>query len=845
MTGKTYLLLIIAISSLMLILAGCGDDDDDDSGSGPGQTDDDDTTDDDDAVDDDDSIDDDDIADDDDAVDDDDAADDDDAVDDDDASDDDDAVDDDDFTDPVNRLYAGASRKIMDVPVGVTMGGFGARVGPITQYSKLMGGSAGYHEHPDVRVTVLHNGDTRIVFARGTFGWGAESLRTDVVNQVFQRTGVDLDQTLILNGTHTHSGPGRYYVVPDYLGMIGTDVYNQEITDRLVDSFADAIIDAFRNEEPAKVGLGYREPFDPNQIVAADRRCENGPGNFKEDRLWTLFVESDAGQTLSVVIGMAVHGTKFDENYMTHDAPGGPEQGVELLYDYPVVAMYMQGSSGDVSPRGDAMGHNKEQSIPFLGWKVAEIVSEIEPTVTFDDQPVLKAITRRYTHDRQTLGYQPGEFGYYNAQGDFVEYQNGAMMCSTFPRESEGSIVDCDEPSTTLVDGYLGCPVNLDWPIFGESMNYLTQSPLTVAQIGDEYFFTTPGELTAHLSVDIREAMATELGVDFSQINAIGYAQNYIFYLTQDWDWMQGGFEVEGSLFGWRMGRWLTEQLPYMASFLPSAQPPTLPDLAPNAYFRDDEPVEPEMSENLGDFEAQPNANYTIFDTIHIEWHGGHPGIDKFTVTPQRLEAKGWVDTVKRNGAPYDDKGSEMFVFLEPTPKYLGNMHLASRDFLYLLDWETSWGDPTGTMRFKIEGKHLGANGPEAYTIYTETFELAPYEDVTVSNLAAEVDAGDLVISAEAFYPANSSGWRMRSPYAGSDSPQPAYVGTITATVAVTGFGTTTCQLTFDKEQEMYIGAMTIDHAGVQHLITIDAGGFDDGWGSTNDTATAPVTVTP
>ncbi|MHA1569185.1 MAG: hypothetical protein ACTSXZ_06930, partial [Alphaproteobacteria bacterium] len=727
-----------------LPVIGCGNDDDDSSGGvTPGE--DDDTLDDDIT---DDDITDDDISDDDASVDDDS----DDDVDDDVDDDLDDDTTDDDYEFYVERLWAGASAGYLDAPIGISMGGYGARLGPITPYNHMMGGSNGYHDRPNAKAVALHMHDTWLVILKASLPWPTETMRTMIVDMVEDSTGMNLDRTLIFSGTHTHSGPARYFAVPDITGLIGMDTYDQELTERMAVSLAECIIEAMDNAEPAKIGFGYRENFDPNYIYAHDRRCENGPGDFMENRLWVGYVESDEGDALAVLTGMAMHGTLFNTPVMTGDAPDGVERGLEALFDHPVPALYIQGSAGDASPAGGSpLGHPKQQNVQLRGYMIAQMAEEIIADMILDAEPELKVITKRYTHDRETLGYQPGEFGYVNPfNQEFVEFEIGALECAVFPNGQMGSIVDCDNPDTTLKDGYLGCLVNLGWPIFADHINTFRQSPITVAQIGDTYFYTTPGELTAHLAVDIREAIADALDIDFEQINSIGYGQNYLFYLTQDWDWWQGGFEVEGSLFGWRMGRWLTEEIPQLALLLNEDDPGPFDDPAPSFYYEDDAEVEPEISENLGVVETQPPAVASIFDTIQFAWHGGHPGVDMFTVTVQRLEGDGYVDCTHANGSLYDDKGWEMRLTLEETPKYRGTLDLDSRDFLYILDWETNWDDPNGTLRLKVEGTAKTAGGLEPYTVYSESFELQTVDSVELSDLSANVDENELIITVSA-----------------------------------------------------------------------------------------------
>jgi hypothetical protein len=337
--------------------------------------------------------------------------------------------------------------------------------------------------------------------------------------------------------------------------------------------------------------------------------------------------------------------------------------------------------------------------------------------------------------------------------------------------------------------------------------------------------------------------MADALGVDATQINSLGYTQNYIFYLTQDYDWWQGGFEVEGSMFGWRFGRWMTEEIPQMALLLDDEDPP-LDQITPSEYYKETKSVEPEISENLGVVETQPPAVNAIFDTITFEWHGGHPGVDSFTVTLQQDDG-GWVDCTRSNGSVYDEKGWEMKVSLDETPNYLGTLNRDQRDFLYIIQWETNWNDPTGTLRFKVEGSAKTAKGVEAYTVYSDSFELEPVDSVALSDLTVTEDSGDLIISVKAAYPANTSGWRLRSPYAGGSNPAIVSQGAATAIISVSGQADEECELVFDPDQQILTNTFSVTHTGQQHSITIDAESFSDGIGNTNGLGIGPVTITP
>lgn len=771
------------------------------------------------------------------------------AGDDDTESPDDDIADDDAIDDDMQgeRLYAGATSGYLKVPIGISLGGFGARIGFKTAYNEKMGGSRGYLDRPNTKAVALKRGDQFLVFAKASVMGVTESLRTQIVNQVYEQTGVNLDRSLIINAVHTHSGPARFFALPDIMSLVGMDKYSQEIVDRIAGSITEVIVEAMTDMQPARIGFGYREPFDPDYRLTADRRCANGPGDFKENRLWVGLVETDDGETMAVLAGMAMHGVVFGYGTfnLTGDAPDGVERAIEKMYDHPVTAMYVQGSSGDVVPKmWSPVGHRRWQIIEWIGSQVASIVRDVQEEIITDDQPELKVITQRYVTDRETLGYQPGEFGHTTPLGQFIEYEKGAMECGVLACKNHGSINDCDNPETTLVDGYLGCLVDLSWPFANEYVDFFMQSAVTVAQIGDQYFFTAPGEITSHLAVDIRHSMAETLNVPFENVNTIGYAQNYIFYILQDWDWWQGGGEMEGSLFGWRFGPWLQSEVNRLAGWLKNDYPPAYDDPLPNLYQRALDPVLPEKSEKLGEVETQPYSELSRFDIVRFAWHGGHPGVDWLTVTLQRNENDEWVDVLRPNGTPYDDKGWEMAVSLYPTPDYRQEEHRDSRDFLYELEWETSWDDPDGILRFKVNGTAKNDGGIQSYELFSEQFMLSSVDSVMVYDLAADVQNGPLHIQATAAYPPDPPGRRrIRSPLAGGTQWAIVSGGHAVALIQDSQNNKTECELTYDVERAILTGDILLDHLTGPLTITIDAGSFDDGYGNTNSQATDPILV--
>lgn len=746
---------------------------------------------------------------------------------------------------PGAPLEAGVAVARLDVPIGVSMGGYGLRAGPRTQYSELLGGSDGYYDWPGVKVLSLKVGDERLVIAKGSICMAFESMRTQIVSQVLDRTGIDLDRSLVLNGTHTHSGPARFMPGPDILGLLSMDAYHQEIADRVAGSFTGAIVEALASAVPARIGFGWREPFDPEEVLVMDRRCHNGPGSFKEDRLLVGHVETEDGETMAVLVSMAVHGTHFNETSMTGDVPDGIERWIEASYDRPVTAIFLQGAAGDVNPCDTSpFGHTKRQMVDWIGFHVSLAVAEIVETIETDGTPALEVATRRIAFDRETLGYQPGEFGQVLG-GKFREYEIGAFQCGVIKHPLQGSVADCDDPETSLVDGYLGCLINLSWPVFEPYVPYYRQVSLTAARIGDQVFFTMPGEITGHLALGTRESIARALAVDIERVNTIGYANSYLFYLTQDWDWMQGGYETEMSLFGPRFGPFLLAEATALAKRLDAPGQDPADSVPPVVYIRDSTPVEPERSEGLGDVVEQPAAVLHRFDTVRFAWLGGHPGVDAFRVRLQHMERDGFADVLRPNGQAYDDAGWETKITHLPNPAYGGAPEMESRAFVYLLEWETSFDDPAGELRFHVEGKAVTEAGLVDYELVSNPFEIAPFGNIRLSGLSAEAGEGMIEIRVDAAYPRDSLGRRMRSPLGGGARPGPVVHGSAEAMVVSTGHEPAFCELVFDTHLGGFFGRTPILEAGARHRITIIPGGFDDGWGNTDDSGDGPVTLLP
>jgi hypothetical protein len=100
---------------------------------------------------------------------------------------------------------------------------------------------------------------------------------------------VDLAEKLWIGANHTHSGPARHFPVPSFLAELGGDSWFQPVVDAMVDSIASTVIDSITNLQPAAIAIGLDEAFDTADEITKDRRCQDDPPMYKENRLFERY----------------------------------------------------------------------------------------------------------------------------------------------------------------------------------------------------------------------------------------------------------------------------------------------------------------------------------------------------------------------------------------------------------------------------------------------------------------------------------------------------------------------------------------------------------------------------
>ncbi|MEC8423053.1 MAG: neutral/alkaline non-lysosomal ceramidase N-terminal domain-containing protein, partial [Myxococcota bacterium] len=250
---------------------------------------------------------------------------------------------------PPGALEAGFARVRIPAAVGMGTVGYGPDGGIESEspYSVIYPGTRHVHGHPELKAAVISRGDAHeIVFVRFDTVGVFQQFRRAVVLEYRERTGRDIDDSLVLGATHTHAGPGRIIDGGAIFDIIA-DRFFPDFYERFVDATVDVIEAAYADLQPARLATTMAHCTEAH----ADRRCEDGAPDHTNGDIPLIVVER--GGDVSMVIGAyAVHGTVLNLSDLTlsQDAHGPIEHAIEDRFDHPVNAIMFNSWGGDMSP---------------------------------------------------------------------------------------------------------------------------------------------------------------------------------------------------------------------------------------------------------------------------------------------------------------------------------------------------------------------------------------------------------------------------------------------------------------------------------------------------------------
>ena len=692
------------------------------------------------------------------------------------------------------KLLAGAAEGLIRVPIGAPLGGYARPPvggdyladpqGEITDnvpsagadgtpqvplpdegrkahspYATYSPPSRGYYDALTAKAIALDDGSDVAVLLKTDFIGALDEITVAVAAKVKEASDVDVSEGLILSASHTHEGPGAVANDSVRYFWLAMDAYQPELFDRLVGDLAAVVVKALDNRVPARFGFTTgqesrpnplnsfrrsRSPWTPERVALQDA-LRRRIGVLRVDQ-----VDADGApvRPLAVVTNYAAHGIVFGvENvYFSGDALGAVEREVQAAYDEPVVAMFVQNTGGDVSPRAD--GGPQLQRVERFGKLLAPQVLDLAGRIdNFDTAPDIAAVSQRIRLNRQTLGYAEGEY----------PYEHGAVQCNAEEPFKERCVPAPPPGEHDLRDNGVA-----------ENDSFVPlDTRLTALRIGDAVLLAQPGEPLAEYGLRVLEA--SPFGADRTFI--WGYSQDHVGYLLPDSkeDWLLGGTESTTTFWGWKLGaRLLRANEELMAALAGTAPAP--PDELEVSYTR--RPYVPAVatpSARPGRVATQP-VDIARFATTTFSFEGGDPVADLPTVTVERLNGKGNWRPVRRADGRLVDTPFETHL------KYrlVSGAHQWSVTFEAPKDWKAD------TYRFTVKGVAAGATGTAPYTVVSQPFQVVASDSLQLSEV---VRSGDVAETTLAYTP-RPRNYRLIDAEVPSNVPAPVRQGAVTFTAA-------------------------------------------------------------
>ncbi len=688
---------------------------------------------------------------------------------------------------PSDGCYAGVGVQELDIPVGVPQSGYAARYKKIPLLSLILGGGSirlpdarispyadclfptiGLYTHPNAKCLSIESrkagSSQRLILCRVELAFVTDLLRRRVLEIVHKRSGLDLQRNLLLAASHTHAAGSRFWRLP-YFSDFASDTFHPEVFERIAWSIAKAVIESLETMDRARIGLGILKPFDPQDELFRDRRLINNSfdlvdatvpwrvgesgclvsdglpdGSLKDDQLTILRIDRYDGSPYALVFHFPVHSTTFGpENlFMSSDTSGAIEHQVELSFATPVVAMHLQGASGDIEPSA-VKGHPPILVEAQGRWAAPKIMDLYSRIITTDDLQGISCFSKDLRQDYDLLGYDHASEPYaafdarWGAAQCGVVFPTEPFYCLSRPKAHlppsrlssiVGGVISaflCDELHICSDDwaretieplNPLGPPYEQPPEVFHiqhaaallRGLPRVFHDPLrglTKADIVDLVLLGYPGEPTTPFSwhskglllEDVRKA---GLATGPEEILVCGYMQDYFGYLLTPEDWITGGYEISINLWGPLWGDYMCRHTTELARSImsgtepkeatsPLYEPVTVDGIHPR---RSDPPIT--MNEP---------SDVHRFQTAVFTWRGGYPGVDTPRISVEKqITEQGFEQVLLPNGLPYDDAGPEIVL-------------LYGDNQVWSAYWEIPWDFPVGTYRFVVQGTYY-AGGP-------------------------------------------------------------------------------------------------------------------------------------
>lgn len=383
------------------------------------------------------------------------------------------------------------------------------------EYSMWM---AGYAARNRPSEGVLHDLWAKALAIEDSRGYKAVLVTTDIIgypknisdrirNRIGAKYGLTRSQ-IILNGSHTHSGPVMYNAGPssyplDQEQLSKVREYSAKFENQIVELVGRAIGSMVPADIYSQNGVVRFQVNRRNNIEASSNRINDlkGPNDYAVP---VIKVENKAGELMAVAFGYACHATVLSIYQFSGDYPGFAQ--IEFEKSHPgVTAMFFQGAGADQNPL-------PRRTIPLAQQYGRELAAAVERVLNEDMVKLEPHLSTAYS-------------------------EINLQFAGTTPTKEELKQIIQDS-SSSAYPAYLKLTAKglLEKLERGESLMTSYPYPCAVWKIGAQPVMILGGELLIEYAIELKKKFGPDIFV-------VGYSNDVMSYIPSETVLKEGGYE--------------------------------------------------------------------------------------------------------------------------------------------------------------------------------------------------------------------------------------------------------------------------------------------------------------
>jgi neutral ceramidase len=329
-----------------------------------------------------------------------------------------------------------------------------------------------------------------------------------VRKRIKEKYGLSKAQVL-LNSSHTHSGPVMYDLVTNYVYIYPRDTEQQQKIEqysiKLENYLVNLVGAALDSMVPVQISSG-------NGVArfAVNRRNNDESTIYQQTRLAgpidhsvpVLKVVNEAGELIAIAFGYACHPTVLSIYKWSGDYPGFAQLELEKMYPG-VTALFFQGAGGDQNPM-------PRRSVPLARQYGSELAAAVKRVLDEEMHQQPPALKTSYSEVELPLNRPP------------TKEELSKIVAQSSGNEKYWA--------TRLLDKIKS----------GESLSTSYPYPIQVWKIGNQPIITLGGEVVVEYSINLKRIFGQHIFV-------FGYSNDVMSYIPSATILREGGYEGDGS----------------------------------------------------------------------------------------------------------------------------------------------------------------------------------------------------------------------------------------------------------------------------------------------------------